>query len=126
MHWTFQRAVTVICAASLVACTSLQGLPESGGPGESRAHRQAQSVNPGDTVRVTLKNAAAFELVATVVTPDSIAGTHEGNPRTVQLADVESIERKRIDIKRTTMLVVGLALIALGQYAKGNSKLVSH
>ena len=39
--------------------------------------------------------------------------------------EVESIEQKRIDILRTTLLVVGLVLIALGQYAKGVSKLAN-
>ena len=125
MHRTFQLVVTALCAASLIACTSLQPLPESHSAGASRAHRQAQNVKVGDTVRVNLKNAASFELVAAVVTPDTIAGTHEGNPRTVQLMEVESIEQKRIDVMRTTLLVVGLVLVALGQHAKGVSTLAN-
>jgi hypothetical protein len=125
MHRTFQRAVTAICAMSLIACTSLQHLPENDSVGTSRAHRQAQNVKAGDTVRVNLKSAASIELVATAVTPDAIVGTHEGSPRTVQLIEVESIEQKRFDVIRTTLLVVGLALIALGQYAKGVSKLAN-
>ena len=125
MNRTFQRVVTTACAISLIACTSLQHLPESHSVGGSRAHRQAQNVKIGDTVRVNLKSAPAFELVVTMVTSESVAGTHEGSFKTVQLIEVESIEQNRIDIMRTTLLAVGLALIALGQYAKGVSKLAN-
>lgn len=125
MHRIIQRAVIAVCAVSLIACTSLQQLPESDGGGVSRAHRQAQNVKIGDTVRVTLKGAAAFELVATEVAADAIVGTHEGKLRTVQLAEVESIEQKRIDVMRTTLLVVGLVFIALVQYVRGVSKLAN-
>jgi hypothetical protein len=93
MHRTFQRAVTAMCAMSLIACTNLQHVPENDSVGISRAHRQAQNVKAGDTVRVNLKNAATIELVATAVNPDAIVGTHEGSPRTVQLIEVESIEQ---------------------------------
>ena len=125
MNRTFQRAVTAACATSLIACTSLQHLPESNSVGGSRAHRQAQNLKIGDSVRVNLKSAPAFELVVTTVSPESVAGTHEGSLRTVQLIEVESIEQNRIDIMRTTLLAVGLVLIALGQYAKGVSKLAN-
>jgi hypothetical protein len=125
MHRTIQRAVTAMCAVSLIACSSLQHLPESESAGASRAHRQSQNVKLGETVRVNLKNAASIELVARVVTPDTIAGTHEGNPVTVHLLEVEFIEQKRVDVTRTALLVVGLVLIALGQYAKGGSKLAN-
>lgn len=125
MHRTLQRAITAMCAMSLIACTSLQQLPENGGVGTSRAHRQAQNIKAGDNVRVKLKNASSIELVATAVTPDAIVGTNEGSSRTVQLIEIESIEQARFDVMRTTLLVVGLALIALGQFAKGVSKLAN-
>jgi hypothetical protein len=125
MHRTIQRAVAAMCALSLIACTSLQHLPEKNSAGASRAHRQAQNVKIGKTVRVNLKSAAPFDLVATEVTSDAITGTHEGNPRLVQLAEVESIEQNRFDVLRTTLLIAGPVLIALGQYARGISKLVN-
>jgi hypothetical protein len=125
MHRTIQRAVAAMCTLSLIACTSLQHLSEKDSAGVSRAHRQAQNVKIGETVRLNLKSAAPFDLVATEVTSDAIAGTHEGNPRSVKLAEVESIEQNRFDVLRTTLLIAGLVLIALGQYARGVSKLVN-
>jgi hypothetical protein len=120
-----QRVVALICAGALSACTSLQHLPESASAGASRAHRQAHSVAIGDALRITPKDAAAFELTVTSVTPDSISGTRNGQERQILLIEVESIEKKRFDVLRTALLVGSLVLVALGQYARGVSKLAN-
>jgi hypothetical protein len=120
-----QRVVALICAVSLSACTSLQHLPENASTSASKAHRQAQSVAIGDSLRITPKGAAAFDLTVTSVTPDSIAGTQNGQERQILLIEVESIEKKRFDLLRTALLVGSLVLIALGQYARGVSKLAN-
>ncbi len=125
MNRLIQRAVTAACLVSLIGCTSLQHLPEGDSVGINRAHRQAQNVRVGDTIRLNLKSAASIELTATMVTPHSIVGTYEGNLKTVQLTEIESIEKKSIDIMRTTILVAGLVLIALGQYTKGVLKIAN-
>jgi hypothetical protein len=125
MSRRFQRLVATTCALSLIACSSLQPLPEQGKPDGSRAQRQAQSVAVGDTLRVNLKNATTFDLVVTGVSPDSIAGTQEGRERQVLIAEVETLERRQFDVVRTALLIGSLVFIALGQYARGLSKLGS-
>jgi uncharacterized protein (DUF4415 family) len=120
-----QRWVVAACAFALVACTSFQPLPDRGQAEASRAHRQAQGVVVGDVLRIKPKQAPAFDLVVTAITADAIAGTEDGRHRQVQIAEVESLERKQFDGLRTALLVGGLALIALGQFAKGASKLAN-
>jgi hypothetical protein len=120
-----QRVVALICAVSLSACTSLQHLPENAGDGASKAHRQAHGVAIGDSLRITPKGGPAFELTVISVTPDSIAGTLSGQERQILLAEVESIEKSRFDLLRTALLVGSLFLVALGQYARGVSKLAN-
>jgi hypothetical protein len=120
-----QRMVVAACVLSLVACTSFQPLAEQGQPEASRAQRQAQRVAVGDALRINPKNAPSFDLVVTAITADAIAGTQDGKLRQVQLADVESLERKQFDGLRTALLMGGLALIALGQFARGASKLAN-
>jgi hypothetical protein len=120
-----QRVIGLICAVSLSACTSLQHLPENASAGVSKAHRQSHSVSIGDTLRITPKNAAAFEFTVTSVTPDSISGTQSGQERQILLVEVESMEKNRFDLLRTALLVGSLVLVALGQYARGVSKLAN-
>jgi hypothetical protein len=120
-----QRMVVAACVFSSVACTSFQPLSEQGQAEASRAQRQAQRVVVGDVLRIKPKHAPAFDLVVTAITADAIAGTEDGKLRQVQIAEVESLERKQFDGLRTVLLVGGLALIALGQFAKGASKLAN-
>lgn len=120
-----QRLVVIAVSATLVACTSLQQLPEANASGASRAHRQAQSVAVGDTLTVNTKLAAPFELVVTAVSTESITGLQDGQARQVMLLDIESIEKVRFDILRTALIFVALGIIALAQYAKAVSKLAN-
>lgn len=77
----------------------------------------------GDTVTINLKSGAAYELLVNAVNMDFIAGTQDGEAKQVMFSDIESIEQKRFDIFRTALIVLGI--IALGQYARGLSKLTN-
>jgi hypothetical protein len=118
-----QRLGALSITMSMVACTSLQQLPEGNSAGANRAHRQVQGVVIGDTLTIKSRRDAAFELVVTAVNTESITGTQDGRVRQISLSDIESIEQRRFDVLRTTLIFVGLGIIALGQYAKGVSKL---
>ena len=120
-----QRLVALFVATSMAACTTLQPLPENNPSGSSRAQRQAPSVVIGTTVTINSKREPPFELVVTALNPEFVAGTQEGKPREVPLSDIESIEQRRFDVLRTALVVLVLGVVALGQYAKGVSKLSS-
>ena len=117
------RIVLLVAVTSMVACTSLQQLPDGGASGANHAQRQGRVVVIGDTVTINLKSGAAYELLVNAVNMDFIAGTQDGEAKQVMFSDIESIEQKRFDIFRTALIVLGI--IALGQYARGLSKLTN-
>ena len=121
----FQRCVLLVALASLVACTSLQQLPEQNSLGEGKSHRQVGAISIGDSLRVNPKQGDAFDLVVTEVAPDKITGLQNGETRVVPLSSVASFEQRRFDVLRTTLVVLAVVLVALAQYAKGASKLNS-
>jgi hypothetical protein len=62
-------------------------------------------------------------MVVTEVNSELIAGTHDGKDIQVMFSDIESIEKRRFDILRTVLIVLGI--IAVGQYASGVSKVTN-
>ena len=121
----FQRCTAAVAAASLVACTSLQPLPERSGMGEETSRRQAAAVTVGETVHVNPKKGEPFDLVITEVQPARVIGMQNGLNRELLLSDVASFEQRRFDMLRTSLLVLGIVVVGLVQYAKGVTKLAS-
>ena len=121
----FQRCVLFLALASLVACTSLQQLPEQNSLGEAKPIRQMSSISIGDSLRVNLKEGDPFDLVVTEIAPDKVTGLQNGETKVVPLSTVASFEKRRFDVLRTTLVILAVVLVALGQYAKGSSKLNS-
>jgi hypothetical protein len=121
MTTTIQRIAVILISISMVACTSIQPLPVGNAPGTSLSQRQGHSVSIGDTVTIKPKRGAAFKLVVTEVNSELIAGTHDGKVMQVMFSDIESIEKRRFNILRTALIVLGI--IAVGQYASGVSKI---
>ena len=64
-------------------------------------------------------------MVVSQVDSERIAGTRDGQVVELQLTEVDSLERMEFNIARTALLVLGLAIVAAGQYAKGISKLMN-
>jgi hypothetical protein len=118
-----QRLVALFLAASMAACTTLQPLSEAGPSGSSRAQRQAPNVVIGATVTINSKREPPFELLVTAVNTEFVAGTYDGKPRDVPLSEIESIEQSHFDVLKTALIVLALGVVALGQYARGVSKL---
>ena len=125
MATAIQRLVSLAVVFSMVACTSLQQLPEREVENAGKAQRQALNIAIGEMVRIVPKNGDPFQMVVTSVNTESIVGDRGGTNNEVPLASIESIEQRRFDTLRTTLLLVGLGLIALGQFAKGLSKLTN-
>lgn len=125
MNSLLQRCIVVVAAGSLLACTSLQPLPERNGMGDDTSRRQAAALSVGETVRVKPKQGDPFDLVITEVTPDRVTGRHDGSSRELLLSDVASFEQRRFDLLRTSLIVLALVVIGLAQYAKGAAKLTN-
>jgi len=119
----FQRCVLFVALVSLVACTSLQQLPEQNNLGESTSHRQVGAISIGDSLRVIPKQGDPFDLVVTAVAPDKVTGLQNEDTKVVPLSSVASFEQRRFDVLRTTLVILAVVLVALGQYAKGATKL---
>ena len=120
-----QRCVLCLASASLVACTSLQQLPERNSLVDGRSHRQAGAISIGDSLRVIPMQGDPFDIVVTEVASDKVTGIQNGEEKVVPLSSVASFEKRRFDVLRTTLVVLALVLVALGQYAKGAGTLNS-
>jgi hypothetical protein len=116
-----QRMVALPVACGLVACSSLQPLPESGPPAET-AVRQAAGLKAGDTVRIRPKVGEDFEFVFASRADQVLAGTVGGQDRQIALSTVAAIEQRQFSLFRTTLVVLGV--VALGQLAAGLSRLL--
>jgi len=65
-------------------------------------------VRTGDHVRIWMRDGRKLDLQLTAVEPDALVSGEQRVP----LKDVERIERRQINWTRTTMLLVGLGLVA--------------
>jgi hypothetical protein len=72
---------------------------------------------------VNPKQGESFDLVVTEVTPERVSGKQDGSTRELPLSDVASFEQRQLDMLRTSLLVLGIVVIGLVQYAKGITKL---
>jgi hypothetical protein len=107
----------------LVACTSLQPLPERSDKGDNTPRRQAAAMKVGETVRVNPRQGESFDIVVTEVTAERVIGKQDGVSRDLPFTEVASFEQRRFDMLRTSLLILGIVVIGLAQYAKGVAKL---
>jgi hypothetical protein len=117
-----QRALALLTATSLIACSTLQPISDSGA-GSNRAQRQAQKISIGTSVMVRPISGAPFEMSVTSVSAEQITGTIKGEAMQIQYADIASFEHKTFNFLGTALIVLGI--IAVGQYAGGVSKLTN-
>jgi hypothetical protein len=98
---------------ALVACSSWQTgrVPVAAGS----AGTASDSVPLGKPLRVQTNGGASYELTDAVVVHDSIVGWDTGtrNRVGIPLADVRTVATHRVSVARTSVLVLGLAAIAI-------------
>lgn len=83
-----RAALCLLVVAALSACTSLRPIESSGG--DLMAH-----VKTDDRIRVTMSGGAAVNLKVTAVGANEIEGTTpDGKERTIEVAEIEQIERR--------------------------------
>ena len=84
-------------------------------------------VQPGDVLRIQLRDGSSVGLLLTAASATALTGTDPATAaeRSVAVADIVSIERKETDALKTVLLVVsGLLVVYAFAYAKALSKLL--
>ena len=82
------------------------------------------ALTPGEFVKVKMRDGSTFEIALTGVSSSELQGVKSGatGPETINLIDVQNVERKQFDALKTTLLV--FAIVA-GIYFVAQALLVS-
>jgi hypothetical protein len=96
--------IAIICVATpLTGCQTMR--PVDLGSSE----RFSERVKPKDFVRVWMRDGRTLDLQLTAVEADALVSGEQRIP----LRDIERLERRGISWTRTTLLVLGIAGVAL-------------
>ena len=93
-------------AISLLGCTTIQPLTANGS-------QLATTLEPGDQVEITTTRGQQLQFKVENVDATGV----QGGGQRVAYNDIQSISRKQMDTKRTTMVVLGV--LAAGGLAAG-------
>jgi hypothetical protein len=107
---TFLKQLLAACVAlSMAACTTLQPLTANGS-------QLASALKPGDQVEITTSRGQQLQFKVENVDATGV----QGGGQRIAYEDIQSISRKQMDTKRTTMVVLGvLAAGAIAAAAGG-------
>ena len=95
-------------AWTVVGCASFKVVPLTTNPADNAPSLAAQSVAPGDTVRVVLKNGASSEFKVRSVEVDALVGQ---DGERVVYADIARLERRSVSASKTTLLVLSPIIV---------------
>ena len=109
MKTFLKQLLAAAVAISMLGCTTIQPLTANGS-------QLATTLKAGDQVEITTNSGQQLKFKVDTVDANGVAG---GGQR-VAFNDIQSISRKQMDTKRTTMVVLGvLAAGALAAAAGG-------
>lgn len=116
MKITFTKAIFLICAASLVGCTSLYTVVDRGVAQSNAPVALNQLIAAHDTVVVTTIDGKQLAFQVTAVSASMLEGVadHSTQLLHMEIDQIRRIERREIDGVKTVLLVVA---ISLGVYA---------
>lgn len=101
--------ITLIAGFSLLGCTTMR-------PIEAQQSNLAEQVEVGDHLIVYEKTGRIVDMTVSVIDDDYLEGTLADNTRIpveVDINDIETIEVEKIDGAKTTLAVVGGAIIVV-------------
>ncbi|HJR16014.1 MAG TPA: hypothetical protein VJ808_04105 [Gemmatimonadales bacterium] len=120
-RFTSVRVAAMITLAQVAgACMSWQT--------QEASPEQLLAENPPDQVRVTRADGSTVLIVKPLISGDSLTGTlpgsapDSGRPLSLPLADVRSVEVRRVNAGRTALLVAGLGLTAVAVVAAASEE----
>ncbi|MCX8102083.1 MAG: hypothetical protein N3D77_12690 [Geminicoccaceae bacterium] len=94
--------MALVALLVLGGCTRLQEVPlHEGG--------RVEAVQPGDKVRVTLRDGTARDLQVTAVEPEALVAGEER----IATREIAKLERREVDETRTGALIAGSVLLVL-------------
>jgi hypothetical protein len=109
MKTFLKQLLTAAVALSMLGCTTIQPLTASGS-------QLATTLKPGDQVEIVTTQGQQLQFKIDNVDATGV----QGGGQRVAYNDIQSISRKQMDTKRTTMVVLGvLAAGALAAAAGG-------
>jgi hypothetical protein len=123
----WRASVVLLCALSLVGCTSLQAVVDTQGREGGEAPISGRAIAAKDTLTVTPRQGERFVMEVVTVSGSEIQGTvgDAKTPLTVRLADVEKVERREFDGVRTGLLVLSIVAGVALAYAAAKAAAVS-
>lgn len=105
-------ALLFTLAAAASGCTSMQALERESA---------ARSIEPGDTVFVSIRDGRELELAFDGWSSDGLTGTDEtGILQKIDNEDIDNVQVKRLSVWKN----VGLAVVVVGILAKGADDIV--
>jgi hypothetical protein len=109
MKTFLKQLLAAVVALSMAACTTIQPLTANGS-------QLATALKPGDQVEITTSRGQQLNFKVENVDATGV----QGGGQRVAYEDIQSISRKQMDTKRTTMVVLGvLAAGAIAAAAGG-------
>lgn len=118
------QVVALLCALSVVACSSLRTVVDRGSPQPTDRSAIGTSVRPGDSIVITGPDGQQRALLVTAISADMIEGQSAGSEPLIRvpLDEVVRIERNDVDRAKTALLVFAIALgIYLVVYAAASA-----
>lgn len=111
MRTLFARLIVALCLTSLVACTTVRPVLESGAAPMS-AQQVRISVGPGDKLTITRIDGTVLQLTVSAVLPDAIEGSYAGasGVTRIQIDQIRRIERRQFDGSKSALLGLGIFL----------------
>lgn len=109
MKTFLKQLLAAVVALSMAACTTVQPLTANGS-------QLASALKPGDQVEITTTRGQQLQFKVENVDATGV----QGGGQRIAYEDIQSISRKQMDTKRTTMVVLGvLAAGAIAAAAGG-------
>ena len=109
MKTFLKQLFAAVVALSMAACTTVQPLTANGS-------QLATALKPGDQVEITTSRGQQLQFKVENVDATGV----QGGGQRIAYEDIQSISRKQMDTKRTTMVVLGvLAAGAIAAAAGG-------
>ena len=114
MHSLPRRAVALLCALALTACTTLNVVDDRGATPTQDPPALTKSVRADDRVRITTLDGRMRVLRLTSVTDSELTGHAEGSVQSMSIpaGQVARIERRDVSVGKTSLLVLGVIATA--------------